>query len=84
MTALLQQIQSPEDVRRLPRHQLKPLADELRAYLLESVSKTGGHLSSNLGTVELTLALHYAVPYTHLPLPPNRDVYLSVVAELFT
>ena len=65
MTPLLQQIQSPEDVRRLSRHQLKPLADELRAFLLESVSKTGGHLSSNLGTVELTIALHYVFNTPH-------------------
>ena len=65
MTALLQHIQSPEDLRRLSRHQLKPLADELRAYLLESVSKTGGHLSSNLGTVELTIALHYVFNTPH-------------------
>ena len=65
MTALLQQIQSPDDLRRLSRHQLKPLADELRAYLLESVSKTGGHLSSNLGTVELTIALHYVFNTPH-------------------
>jgi 1-deoxy-D-xylulose-5-phosphate synthase len=65
MTALLQQIQSPEDVRRLSRYQLKPLADELRAFLLESVSKTGGHLSSNLGTVELTIALHYVFNTPH-------------------
>jgi 1-deoxy-D-xylulose-5-phosphate synthase len=65
MTALLQQIQSPDDLRRLSRHQLKPLADELRAFLLESVSKTGGHLSSNLGTVELTIALHYVFNTPH-------------------
>ncbi len=57
-TSLLQQIASPADVRRLDRRQLKVLADELRAFVLESVSRTGGHLSSNLGTVELTLALH--------------------------
>ncbi|MBC3933053.1 1-deoxy-D-xylulose-5-phosphate synthase [Undibacterium curvum] len=59
MTSLLQQIQSPADLRQVPRHQLNPLADELRQHVLESVSKTGGHLSSNLGTVELTIALHY-------------------------
>ena len=59
MTNLLQKIDSPTDLRHLQRHQLKPLADELRQYVLESVSKTGGHLSSNLGTVELTIALHY-------------------------
>jgi len=56
---LLEHINSPADVRKLPYHQLTPLAHELRAYLLDSVSKTGGHLSSNLGTVELTVALHY-------------------------
>ena len=59
MTPLLDTIESPADLRRLPRGQLKTLSDELRAYLLDSVSKTGGHLSSNLGTVELTVALHY-------------------------
>ncbi|SFU88573.1 1-deoxy-D-xylulose-5-phosphate synthase [Polaromonas sp. YR568] len=59
MYSLLETINSPADLRRLPRAELKPLADELRAYVLDSVSKTGGHLSSNLGTVELTVALHY-------------------------
>ena len=57
--ALLNTIDSPADLRRLPRADLQKLADELRAFVLESVSKTGGHLSSNLGTVELTIALHY-------------------------
>ena len=56
---LLPQINSPKDLRALPRAALRTVADELRAYLLDSVSKTGGHLSSNLGTVELTVALHY-------------------------
>ena len=55
---LLDTINNPADLRKLPRHQLTPLADELRHFLLDSVSKTGGHLSSNLGTVELTIALH--------------------------
>jgi 1-deoxy-D-xylulose-5-phosphate synthase len=59
MSSLLSTIDSPADLRRLSRTQLRPLADELRTYLLESVSRTGGHLSSNLGTVELTVALHY-------------------------
>ena len=59
MYSLLETINSPADLRKLPRSQLKALADELRAYVLDSVSKTGGHLSSNLGTVELTVALHY-------------------------
>ncbi len=56
---LLPNINSPADVRKLSRLELKQLADELRDYVLNSVSKTGGHLSSNLGTVELTIALHY-------------------------
>lgn len=56
---LLNGINSPADLRRLPRTELRRVADELRAYVLDSVSKTGGHLGSNLGTVELTVALHY-------------------------
>ncbi len=56
---LLQAIDSPADLRRLERGALKRVADELRRFVLESVSRTGGHLSSNLGTVELTIALHY-------------------------
>ena len=60
MTNLLQTIHSPADLRRLSRTDLPRLADELRFCVLDNVSKTGGHLSSNLGTVELTVALHYA------------------------
>jgi 1-deoxy-D-xylulose-5-phosphate synthase len=56
---LLETINDPADLRKLPREQLSIVADELRSYLLASVAKTGGHLSSNLGTVELTVALHY-------------------------
>jgi len=59
MFELLKRIDDPAQLRGLDRRQLGQLADELRAYVLESVSKTGGHLSSNLGTVELTIALHY-------------------------
>jgi len=57
--ALLRSIDEPAQLRALERKLLQQLARELRAYVLESVSKTGGHLSSNLGTVELTIALHY-------------------------
>jgi 1-deoxy-D-xylulose-5-phosphate synthase len=56
---LLERIASPHDLRGLDRGQLRHLAQELRAFLLESVARTGGHLSSNLGTVELAIALHY-------------------------
>ncbi|MCG2585390.1 1-deoxy-D-xylulose-5-phosphate synthase [Massilia sp. TS11] len=62
---LLETINDPSDLRQLGRHQLTPLAHELRQFLLESVSKTGGHLSSNLGTVELTIALHYVFNTPH-------------------
>jgi 1-deoxy-D-xylulose-5-phosphate synthase len=55
----LTSINSPADLRKLSREELPPLADELRQFVLDSVSKTGGHLSSNLGTVELAIALHY-------------------------
>ena len=65
MHALLESIQSPADVRRLGRADLPELAQQLRAYLLESVARTGGHLSSNLGTVELTVALHYVFNTPH-------------------
>ncbi len=57
--SLLQSIQNPAELRRLPRSDLPGLAQELRDFLLESVAKTGGHLASNLGAVELTIALHY-------------------------
>ena len=56
---LLGRIDEPREMRGLDRAQLQALADELRAFVLESVSRTGGHLSSNLGTVELAIALHY-------------------------
>ena len=59
MTKLLETINDPADLRQLPRAQLKAVADELRACVLDNVARTGGHLSSNLGTVELTVALHY-------------------------
>jgi 1-deoxy-D-xylulose-5-phosphate synthase len=62
---LLQNINDPADLRTLSRQELHKLANELRTYLLESVSQTGGHLSSNLGTVELTIALHYVFNTPH-------------------
>ena len=58
MSKLLEHINSPEDVKRLSVPELKELAEEIRQFILDSVSKTGGHLASNLGVVELTLALH--------------------------
>ncbi len=65
MANVLETIDSPADVRRLSRAALPALANELRAFVLDSVAKTGGHLSSNLGTVELTVALHYVFNTPH-------------------
>lgn len=67
-TPLLDTISTPADIRRLAPEQLPQLAQELRAFLLESVGKTGGHFASNLGVVELTIALHYVfeTPQDHL------------------
>ena len=59
MTTLLPQINSPDDLRQLDKSQLPQLATEIRALIIDSVQQTGGHISSNLGVVELTLALHY-------------------------
>jgi len=65
MTSFLSTINQPADLRVLSRAQLPGLAAELRQFLLDSVSRTGGHLSSNLGTVELTVALHYVFNTPH-------------------
>ncbi len=56
--SILETIQSSEDVKKLPESALEPLCEEIRRFLVESVSKTGGHLASNLGAVELSVALH--------------------------
>jgi 1-deoxy-D-xylulose-5-phosphate synthase len=74
---LLQSINSPADTRGLSRSELKQLAGELRDFVLQSVSKTVGHLSSNLGTVELTVALHYVfnTPYDRLVWDVGHQTY---------
>ena len=54
----LEQIESPADLKKMKRKELDALAAQIRQFLIESVSKTGGHLASNLGVVELTIALH--------------------------
>ena len=76
-SALLETIASPADLRRLPRADLPRLAQQLRDYVLSSVSQTGGHLSSNLGTVELTIALHYVfnTPYDRLVWDVGHQTY---------
>ena len=77
MSDLLRTIESPADLRRLPRHQLNQLAHELREHVLHSVAKTGGHLSSNLGTVELTIALHrvFNTPHDRLVWDVGHQTY---------
>lgn len=74
---LLSLINSPEDLRLLNKDQLPQLCQELRAYLLESVSQTSGHLASGLGTVELTVALHYVykTPFDQLIWDVGHQAY---------
>lgn len=74
---LLQKVNTPSDLRAMSRGDLKVLSDELRAYVLDSVSKTGGHLSSNLGTVELTIALHHVfnTPYDRIVWDVGHQTY---------
>ncbi|MGB3069752.1 MAG: 1-deoxy-D-xylulose-5-phosphate synthase [Ottowia sp.] len=74
---LLDTIHGPADLRRMPRGQLKTLADEVRDCVLQNVARTGGHLSSNLGTVELTIALHYvfSTPYDRLVWDVGHQTY---------
>ncbi len=59
MAKLLETIHGPQDIKSLTAEQLNQLADEMRELITVSVSRTGGHLASNLGVVELTIALHY-------------------------
>ena len=74
---LLDSIDTPAALRRLERRQLVELAGELRQFLISSVSQTGGHLSSNLGTVELTIALHavYDTPHDRLVWDVGHQCY---------
>ncbi|MBI3187958.1 MAG: 1-deoxy-D-xylulose-5-phosphate synthase, partial [Gammaproteobacteria bacterium] len=64
-SSLLETINSPADLRALPPEKLPQLANELRQFLIRSVASTGGHLSAGLGTIELTLALHYVYNTPH-------------------
>ncbi|MGI4984965.1 MAG: 1-deoxy-D-xylulose-5-phosphate synthase, partial [Janthinobacterium lividum] len=77
MYDLLKTIDDPAALRQLDRDSLRPLADELREFILQSVSQTGGHLSSNLGTVELTIALHYVfnTPYDRVVWDVGHQTY---------
>lgn len=77
MYDLLKTIDDPAALRQLDTTALRPLADELREFILQSVSQTGGHLSSNLGTVELTIALHYVfnTPYDRVVWDVGHQTY---------
>ncbi len=81
MYPLLDHINSPIELRKLDRKQLPQLADELRQFLIESVASTGGHLSSNLGTIELTIALHYIfnTPYDRVVWDVGHQTYAHKV-----
>ncbi|MGB9429746.1 MAG: 1-deoxy-D-xylulose-5-phosphate synthase [Gammaproteobacteria bacterium] len=74
---LLAQINSPEDLRALPEADLKQVADELRAFLIETVSNAGGHFAAGLGVVELTVAMHYVfkTPYDRLVWDVGHQAY---------
>ena len=73
---ILERIQKENDIKELSDEELKILASEIRQFLIEKISDTGGHLASNLGVIELTMALHLflAVSYTHLTLPTTERV----------
>ncbi|MDT8364289.1 MAG: 1-deoxy-D-xylulose-5-phosphate synthase [Nitrosomonas sp.] len=77
MYSLLDRVETPAQLRALKRSQLPQLASELRQFLIESVASTGGHLSSNLGTVELTIVLHYIfnTPYDRLVWDVGHQTY---------
>jgi len=75
--SLLQQIESPADLKKLSRDQLQPLADELRQYIIDVVSVHGGHFGASLGVVELTVALHYIynTPFDQLVWDVGHQAY---------
>ncbi|MDD2856637.1 MAG: 1-deoxy-D-xylulose-5-phosphate synthase N-terminal domain-containing protein, partial [Desulfuromonadaceae bacterium] len=75
---LLETINSPSDLKKLRAEQLPELAAEVRKFLLDTVSVTGGHLGSNLGTVELTIALHYCFD------SPNDKIIWDVGHQAYT
>src|SRR5688572_20173561 len=75
--SLLAGIETPADIRALPRSELRPLADDLRRYLIETVGQMGGHLAAGLGTVELAVALHHVfdTPYDRLIWDVGHQAY---------
>ena len=89
---MLEQIKSPADLKKLARGELPSLAAEIRAFFIDSISRTGGHIGANLGVIELTIALHYAFDadhdrilfdvghqgYTHKLLTGRRELFASL------
>ncbi|MBR6742599.1 MAG: 1-deoxy-D-xylulose-5-phosphate synthase [Clostridia bacterium] len=75
---LLNKINSPRDLRRMPAEQMPALAREIRGFLVENVTKTGGHLASNLGVVELSIALHrvFDTPHDHIIFDVGHQSYV--------
>src|SRR5579864_5664697 len=73
--ALLDRIKTPADLRKLAPAELTALAEEMRVAIVEGVSRNGGHLASNLGVVELTLALHYVYDFGPHPVGPDRLLF---------
>ena len=65
---LLERINAPGEIKNLPASDMPALCEEIRQFLIKSVSETGGHLSSNLGVVELTVALHRVLDFPHFRL----------------
>lgn len=92
---MLEKIQKPNDIKKIPADQLPALAEEIRKFIIESLSKTGGHLASNLGVVELTIAMHrvFDLPkdkliwdvghqsYTHKILTGRKDGFETLRRE---
>src|SRR6187397_1277605 len=75
LMGLLDQIRKPTDVRSLTPAELIQLAQEMRTRIFDAVSKNGGHLASNLGVVELTIALHYVYDFGPYPTGPDRLLF---------
>ena len=92
---MLEKIQKPNDIKKIPADQLPAFAEEIREFIIESLSKTGGHLASNLGVVELTIAMHrvFDLPkdkliwdvghqsYTHKILTGRKDGFETLRRE---
>ena len=81
MTKLLDSIHSPADLKRLSSAQMTSLAEEIRAFLIQTLSKTGGHLGPNLGVVELTLALHaaFSTPRDKILFDVSHQAYIHKI-----